>query len=51
MPTRNVSGFAFHIPKQMAGAIWDGLVHSRAQGLSRLYVKTTVFIRGQFPAR
>jgi len=22
--SRNVSGFAFHVPKQMAGAIWDG---------------------------
>ena len=28
--TRNLSGFALHVPKQMAGAIWDGLVHSSA---------------------
>ena len=27
---RNLSGFALHVPKQMAGAIWDGLMRSRA---------------------
>ena len=27
---RNLSGFALHVPKQMSGAIWDGLVRSSA---------------------
>ena len=27
---RNLSGFALPVPKQMAGAIWDGLMRSSA---------------------
>ena len=35
---RNLSGFALHVPKQMAGAIWDGLVRSSAWDLKNDFV-------------
>jgi hypothetical protein len=30
---RNVSGFAFHVPKQMAGAIWQGAPRAKSDEL------------------
>ncbi len=32
---RNLSGLTLHVPKQMAGAIWDGLVHGSMEGEAR----------------